>query len=176
QNALDHDEFTIHYQPMVEVSTGKIVGAEALVRWVHPEHGLMNPDEFIPAAEETQFILPLGEWVLRNACKQMKRWHDLGHGPLRVSVNLSPRQFQQRDLIATVERVLSETGFPATSLDLEITESTAMQNIDLTVSVLKRLKEMGVGIAIDDFGTGYSSLTYLRRLPIDTLKIDQQFV
>jgi len=176
QNALDRDEFTIHYQPMVEVSSGKILGAEALVRWVHPEHGLMNPDEFIPAAEETQFILPLGEWVLRNACKQMKHWHDLGHGPLRVSVNLSPRQFQQRDLIATVERVLSETGFPATSLDLEITESTAMQNVDLTVSVLKRLKEMGVGIAIDDFGTGYSSLTYLKRLPIDILKIDQQFV
>ena len=176
QRALEQNEFTIHYQPMVEVATGRIVGAEALVRWIHPEHGLMNPDDFIPAAEETQFIVPLGEWVLRNACIQMKRWHDMGHGPLRVSVNLSPRQFQQRDLIATVERVLAETGFPATSLDLEITESTAMQNVDLTVAVLNRLKEMGVGIAIDDFGTGYSSLTYLKRLPIDTLKIDQQFV
>ena len=175
QQALENNEFIVHYQPMVEVASGRIVGAEALVRWIHPEHGVMNPDEFIPAAEETQFIVPLGEWVLRTACKQMKRWHDLGHS-LRVSVNLSPRQFAQRDLIATVERVLSDTGFPATSLDLEITESTAMQNVDLTVAVLKRLKDMGVGIAIDDFGTGYSSLTYLKRLPIDTLKIDQQFV
>lgn len=176
QRALEREEFIIHYQPMVEVASGRIVGAEALVRWIHPEHGLMNPDEFIPAAEETQFILPLGEWVLRTACRQMKQWHELGYGPLRISVNLSPRQFQQRDLIATVERVLAETGFPATSLDLEITESTAMQNVDLTVAVLKQLKEMGVGIAIDDFGTGYSSLTYLKRLPIDTLKIDQEFV
>jgi len=176
QRALDRDEFIIHYQPMVEITSRKIVGAEALVRWMHPEHGLMNPDEFIPAAEETQFIVPLGEWVLLTACRQMKRWHDLGHSSLRISVNLSPRQFQQRDLVTTVERVLSETGFPATFLDLEITESTAMQNVDLTISVLNRLKEMGIGISIDDFGTGYSSLTYLKRLPIDTLKIDQQFV
>jgi len=176
QRALAENEFIVHYQPMVEVATNRIVGAEALVRWVHPELGLLNPDEFIPAAEETQFIIPLGEWVLRAACTQMKRWHDAGHSDLRVSVNLSPRQFHQRDLVSTVERVLEETGFPATSLDLEITESTAMQNVDLTVAVLKRLKEMGIGIAIDDFGTGYSSLTYLKRLPIDTLKIDQQFV
>ena len=176
QHALERDEFVIHYQPMIEVATGRMVGAEALVRWNHPERGLVAPEEFIPVAEETQLIVPLGEWVLRTACKQMKAWHDAGHAWLRIAVNLSPRQFQHRELVSTVERILRETGFPATYLDLEITESTAMQNADLSLSVLMRLKEMGLRISIDDFGTGYSSLSYLKRLPVDTVKIDQYFV
>jgi len=174
--ALEHDELVVHYQPMVEIASGRVVGAEALVRWQHPEHGLMAPERFIPLAEETQLILPIGEAVLRTACRQMKAWHDAGHPRLRIAVNLSPRQFADRALVTTVERVLAETGFPAHLLDLEITESTAMQNADLTLSILKRLKEMGIRISIDDFGTGYSSLSYLKRFPIDTVKIDQDFV
>jgi diguanylate cyclase (GGDEF)-like protein/PAS domain S-box-containing protein len=174
--ALEREEFVVHYQPMVEIATGRVVGAEALVRWMHPEHGLVPPESFIPMAEESQVILPLGEWVLRTACRQMKEWHDAGHTWLRIAVNLSPRQFQQRELPATVERILRDTGFPPQLLDLEITESTAMQNAEQSLSVLNRLKEMGIRISIDDFGTGYSSLSYLKRLPIDTVKIDQDFV
>ncbi|HEX7808000.1 MAG TPA: EAL domain-containing protein, partial [Thermoanaerobaculia bacterium] len=174
--ALQRDELVVHYQPMVEIATGRVVGAEALLRWMHPHQGLMQPDEFIPIAEETQLIVPLGTWVLRTACTQMKAWHDAGHAWLRVAVNLSPRQFQDRELVSTVEKILDETGFPAPFLDLEITESTAMQNAELTLSILRRLKEMGIRISIDDFGTGYSSLSYLKRFPIDTVKIDQDFV
>jgi diguanylate cyclase (GGDEF)-like protein/PAS domain S-box-containing protein len=174
--ALQRDELVVHYQPMVEIATGKLVGAEALIRWMHPELGLTSPDEFIPLAEETQLIIPLGNWVLRTACAQMKAWHDAGHPWVRLAVNLSPRQFQDRDLVTTVEQILAETGFPAPLLDLEITESTAMQNAELTLSILNRLKEMGIRISIDDFGTGYSSLSYLKRFPIDTVKIDQDFV
>ena len=175
-HAIDREEFEVHYQPMVEIASGRVVGAEALVRWRHPEHGLMQPEEFIPIAEETQLIVPLGAWVLRTACAQMKAWHDVGHAWLRVAVNLSPRQFQHEQLTTTVEGILTDTGFPPTFLDLEITESTAMQNAELSLSILKRLKEMGIHISIDDFGTGYSSLSYLKRFPIDTVKIDQDFV
>jgi diguanylate cyclase (GGDEF)-like protein/PAS domain S-box-containing protein len=176
RRALERDEFVLHYQPMVEIATGRLSGAEALVRWNHPESGLIQPEDFIPVAEETQLIVPIGAWVLRTACMQMKAWHDAGFPWMRVAVNLSPRQFQDRELVATVERVLAETGFPAPSLDLEITESTAMQNAELSLSILNRLKEMGIRISIDDFGTGYSSLSYLKRFPIDTVKIDQDFV
>ena len=174
--ALERDELLVYYHPMVEIATGRVVGAEALVRWQHPEQGLILPEDFIPLAEETQLIVPIGAWVLRTACKQMKAWHDAGHARLRVAVNLSPRQFEDRELVATVERVLTETGFPPQFLDLEITESTAMQNAELTLAILNRLKEMGIRISIDDFGTGYSSLSYLKRFPIDTVKIDQDFV
>ncbi|MEO8382270.1 MAG: PAS domain S-box protein [Acidobacteriota bacterium] len=174
--ALERDELVVHYHPMVEIATGRVVGAEALLRWNDPERGLIQPEEFIPLAEETQLIVPIGAWVLRKACTQMKAWHDSGHPLLRVAVNLSPRQFQDRQLISTVERVLQETGYPAPLLDLEITESTAMQNAELTLAILNRLKEMGCRISIDDFGTGYSSLSYLKRFPIDTVKIDQDFV
>ncbi|MFL6280083.1 MAG: PAS domain S-box protein [Vicinamibacterales bacterium] len=176
RRALEREEFVLHYQPMVEIATGRLAGAEALVRWNHPESGLIQPEDFIPIAEETQLIVPLGAWVLRTACKQMKAWHDSGHPWLRVAVNLSPRQFQDAELASTVERVLEETGFPPALLDLEITESTAMQNAELSLSILNRLKEMGIRISIDDFGTGYSSLSYLKRFPIDTVKIDQDFV
>jgi diguanylate cyclase (GGDEF)-like protein/PAS domain S-box-containing protein len=174
--ALERDEFVVHYHPMVEIASGRVVGAEALLRWNHPEQGLIGPDDFIPLAEETQLIVPIGAWVLRTACAQMKAWHDAGHDWLRLAVNLSPRQFQDRELTSTVERILGETGFPAPLLDLEITESTAMQNAELTLTILRRLKEMGIRISIDDFGTGYSSLSYLKRFPIDTVKIDQDFV
>ncbi|HEX6085102.1 MAG TPA: PAS domain S-box protein [Thermoanaerobaculia bacterium] len=174
--ALERDELVVYYHPMVEIATGRVVGAEALVRWQHPEQGLILPEDFIPLAEETQLIVPIGAWVLRTACRQMKAWHDAGHGGLRVAVNLSPRQFEDRALVATVEGVLAETGFRPQFLDLEITESTAMQNAELTLAILNRLKEMGIRISIDDFGTGYSSLSYLKRFPIDTVKIDQDFV
>ena len=174
--ALERDELVVYYHPMVEIATGRVVGAEALLRWQHPEKGLILPEDFIPLAEETQLIVPIGAWVLRTACRQMKAWHDAGHRGLRVAVNLSPRQFEDRELVATVERVLAETGYPAQFLDLEITESTAMQNAELTLAILNRLKEMGIRISIDDFGTGYSSLSYLKRFPIDTVKIDQDFV
>ncbi len=176
RRGLERNELVVHYHPMIDIASGRVVGAEALVRWNHPEHGLMQPEEFIPIAEETQLIVPLGAWVLRTACKQMKAWHDAGHPRLRVAVNLSPRQFQDRNLVATVEGILAETGFPAPLLDLEITESTAMQNAELSLAILNRLKEMGIRISIDDFGTGYSSLSYLKRFPIDTVKIDQDFV
>jgi len=176
RHALERNEFVLHYQPMVEIATGKLVGAEALVRWNHPESGLIQPEDFIPIAEETQLIVPIGAWVLRTACTQMKAWHDAGHAWVRVAVNLSPRQFQDPELVSTVERILAETGFPAPLLDLEITESTAMHNAELSLAILNRLKEMGIRISIDDFGTGYSSLSYLKRFPIDTVKIDQDFV
>jgi diguanylate cyclase (GGDEF)-like protein/PAS domain S-box-containing protein len=175
RHALDREEFVVHYQPIVEIATGRVVGAEALVRWQR-EDFLVQPDDFISIAEECNLIIPLGAWVLRTACEQMKVWHTAGHQALRIAVNLSARQLQQRELVSTVERILAETGLPPASLDLEITETAAMQNAELTLAVLQRLKDMGVRISIDDFGTGYSSLSYLKRFPIDTVKIDQNFV
>ena len=160
---------------MIEIGTNKLVAAEALIRWQHPENGLMNPEDFIPLAEESRLIIPMGEWVLKTACAQMKKWHELGHA-LRIAVNLSPRQFQQRDLASLIEKTLGESGLEAEYLELEITEGTAMQNAELSLTIMKRLKEMGVRLSIDDFGTGYSSLSYLKRFPIDTVKIDQNFV
>jgi diguanylate cyclase (GGDEF)-like protein/PAS domain S-box-containing protein len=174
-HAFEREEFVVHYQPMTNLLTGNVVGAEALIRWNHPERGLMPPDDFIHIAEECGLILPIGEWVLRTAVKQMKGWH-AEHGPLRVAVNLSARQFQQRDLTTMIERILTDNDYPAELLDVEITESTAMQNADISLAVMKRLRQMGVRISIDDFGTGYSSLSYLKRFPIDTVKIDQNFV
>ncbi len=174
-HAFEREEFVLHYQPMTNLLTGSIVGAEALIRWNHPERGLMPPDDFIPIAEECGLILPIGEWVLRTAVRQMKEWHP-EHGLLRVAVNLSARQFQQRDLTAMIERILTESNYPPELLDIEITESTAMHNADVSLAVMNRLRSMGVRISIDDFGTGYSSLSYLKRFPIDTVKIDQNFV
>jgi EAL domain-containing protein (putative c-di-GMP-specific phosphodiesterase class I) len=174
-HAFEREEFVVHYQPMTNLLTGNIVGAEALIRWNHPEKGLMSPDDFIPIAEECGLILPIGEWVLRTAVRQMKEWHP-EHGLLRVAVNLSARQFQQRDLTAMIEKILTEANYPPELLDIEITESTAMHNADVSLAVMNRLRSMGVRISIDDFGTGYSSLSYLKRFPIDTVKIDQNFV
>jgi len=175
-HAFDRKEFVIHYQPMIEVDTRRVVGAEALIRWKNPEFGLMSPDEFIPLAEECGLILPIGEWVLRTACEQMQSWRRGGHNDLRVAVNLSARQFQQHDLTDMIERILHETALPASALDVEITESTAMHNAELSLNIMSRLKQMGIRISIDDFGTGYSSLSYLKKFPIDTVKIDQNFI
>jgi diguanylate cyclase (GGDEF)-like protein/PAS domain S-box-containing protein len=175
-HAFERDEFVVHYQPMINLATGATIGAEALIRWNHPERGRMLPDEFIPIAEECGLIHPLGEWVLRTACDQMRQWHEGGRPELRLAVNLSPRQFQQHNLSGMIETVLRETGYPAEMLDIEITETTAMQHAEMSLGIMTRLKEMGIRICIDDFGTGYSSLSYLKRFPIDTVKIDQNFV
>lgn len=176
RKALERGEFALHYQPQVNLNTGKIVGMEALVRWQHPEFGLILPAEFIPIAEETGLILPIGEWVLNTACKRGRAWQDAGYQDIRVAVNLSARQFQQRDLIGVVKQALDESGLDPNYLELEITESAIMKDADAAVSILHKLKEIGIKVAIDDFGTGYSSLSYLKRFPIDILKIDQSFV
>jgi diguanylate cyclase (GGDEF)-like protein len=176
RRALEKKEFEVYYQPRVDTSTGQVVGVEALVRWQHPELGLLSPAEFIPLAEDTGLIVPLGEWVLETACAQSKSWQKAGFTPLSVAVNMSARQFQQQNLSLCVARILQETGLDAHYLDLELTESAIMKNAESAVRTLTELKEMGVKIAIDDFGTGYSSLGYLKRLPIDVLKIDKSFV
>ena len=176
RRALEQNEFSVHYQPIVEIATGEMIGAEALVRWTDSDGMSMSPADFIPLAEETRLIIPIGAFVLRTACAQMKAWHDAGHTNLRIAVNLSPRQFLDRDLVSTIARALEDSGLPGSALELEITESTAMRNAELSLAVLRKLKNMGIGISIDDFGTGYSSLSYLKRFPIDTVKIDQDFV
>ncbi len=173
---LERGECVVHYQPQVNVNSGQIVGMEALVRWQHSELGLISPAEFIPLAEETGLIVPIGEWVMRTACEQVKRWQELGLTPLRVSVNLSARQFQQPGLVEVVARALAETGLGPSYLELELTESSVMKNPEQAIVVLKALKAMEVRISIDDFGTGYSSLSYLKRFPLDVLKIDRTFV
>jgi EAL domain-containing protein (putative c-di-GMP-specific phosphodiesterase class I) len=178
RRAIQRREFFLHYQPIVSLETGKVASFEALVRWRHPERGLVMPGDFIPVAEETGLIVPLGQWVLGEACRQMREWqkHYLIDEEVTVSVNLSSRQFSQADLIEQVSSALRETGLPASSLKLEITESMVMENIDTAIDMLAQLRGLGVGLSIDDFGTGYSSLSYLHRFPIDTLKIDRSFV
>ncbi|HXH28163.1 MAG TPA: EAL domain-containing protein [Candidatus Polarisedimenticolia bacterium] len=176
RRALEQQELELHYQPLFDVDAGSIVGAEALIRWRHPDLGLVAPAEFIPLAEETGLILPVGEWVLREACGRMAAWHRAGHRSLVVSVNLSGRQFRDGRLGEVVRRALEVSGLPPRCLELEITESVLMREAQETVATLRSLKALGVRIAVDDFGTGYSSLSYLTRFPIDTLKIDQSFV
>jgi len=176
RRAVDREEFRVVYQPVVATDTRRIVACEALVRWEHPERGTVAPFEFIPVAEETGLIIQIGTCVLRMACREVKRWNEAGNKGLRVAVNLSARQFQYQNLTKVIEAVLSEVGIDADKLELEITESITMQNLDLTVKTLNELNEMGIEIAIDDFGTGHSSLAYLKRFPIDTLKIDQSFI
>jgi diguanylate cyclase (GGDEF)-like protein/PAS domain S-box-containing protein len=176
RKAMARDEMELVYQPLLDLGTGRVHGVEALLRWRHPERGLLLPSEFLPLAEITGLILPIGPWVLRTACARARVWQDLGHPHLTVAVNLSARQFQQPDLVAQVKRALEETGLAPRCLDLEITETNAMQNAEAAIHTLRELKTLGVRISIDDFGIGYSSLNYLKRLPIDTLKIDQSFV
>ncbi|MET0620761.1 MAG: EAL domain-containing protein [Thermoanaerobaculia bacterium] len=176
RQAVANDELELHFQPFFDLKTTKILGAEALLRWRHPELGLIPPGEFIPIAELSGLIVPIGEWVLRTACAQAQEWHEKGYSGLTVSVNLSSRQFQQADLVSQVTSALAETGLEPGKLDLEITESNAMQNAEQSINTLRGLKKQGVRISMDDFGTGYSSLNYLKRFPIDRIKLDQSFV
>ncbi len=178
RRAIEREEFCLHYQPIVALADGRITGFEALVRWPHPERGLVRPAEFIAVAEETGIIIPLGRWVLRAACAQMRRWQAISpaHAQLKLNVNLSGRQFTQTDLCGQIERTLAVTNFDPRCLQLEITESVLMENAQAIVPMLMRLRDLGVELAIDDFGTGYSSLSYLRRFPIQTLKIDRSFI
>ena len=176
RRALENDEFFLCYQPQIDLGSQRIVGMETLIRWRHPQRGLISPAEFIPIAEEVGLIVPIGTWVLRTACAQAKAWQVAGLPPIKLSVNLSARQFMQPDLAATVRLILTETGFSPRHLELELTESLIMHNAELFIATLRSLKDIGIELAIDDFGTGYSSLSYLKRFPIDRLKIDQSFV
>jgi diguanylate cyclase (GGDEF)-like protein len=176
RKAIQNEEFLIHYQPRVSVDSLAITGVEALVRWQHPTLGLISPSEFIPLAEDTGLIVPIGEWVLRTACLQGRRWREQGFAPIPIAVNISARQFHDQDLAQTVIRILEETGLSPKYLELELTESSIMQDAEFAAEMLNRLKSMGINISIDDFGTGFSSLASLKRLPIDALKIDQSFV
>jgi diguanylate cyclase (GGDEF)-like protein/PAS domain S-box-containing protein len=176
RRALERNELLLYYQPQLSLQTGQIVGAEALVRWQHPTRGLISPMKFVPLAEETGLIVPLGEWVLRSTCTQAKAWQKAGFRPIRVAVNLSARLFKQKNLVENIARILEETELDPRYLELELTESTVMENAEATLTKLQELKAMGIQLSIDDFGTGYSSLSYLRRFSLDTLKIDQSFV
>ncbi|MDD2029731.1 EAL domain-containing protein [Pseudomonas sp. N-137] len=174
--ALQRKEFVLHYQPKIDLRSGKVVGAEALVRWNRPDIGLVYPSDFIPVAEDSGLIVPLSQWVLQEACQQACRWQADGMRPLYLSVNVSTIDFRQRGFVEGIARTLKETGLDPTQLELEITESVLMQNVDTTVAILKAVKRLGIRLAIDDFGTGYSSLSYLQKFPVDVLKIDQSFV
>lgn len=174
--ALRRNELLLHYQPQVDLNTGQITGMEVLARWQHPDLGLVPPSQFIPLAEETGLIIPIGEWVLRTACRQNKAWQDSGYPRRRVAVNLSARQFQRHDLDETIALILKETNLDPHYLELELTESMVMQDTANAIATMRKLNEMGVRLSIDDFGTGYSSLSYLSRLPISSLKIDKSFV
>ncbi|HXY62741.1 MAG TPA: bifunctional diguanylate cyclase/phosphodiesterase, partial [Nitrospirota bacterium] len=176
RKALDRGEFLLYYQPTVDIKTRTINGAEALIRWNHPNKGMIFPGEFIPLAEETGLIVPIGEWVLRAACIQNKAWQDAGNKKFCVAVNLSGRQFDEEGLIGIVSNALRDSGLAPQYLVLEITESTIMKNPEKAATTLQKLKGMGIGLSIDDFGTGYSSLGNLRKFPLDTLKIDRSFV
>ncbi len=174
--ALERGELQLYYQPQVSLETDRIVGAEALLRWHHPERGAISPGTFIPLAEETGLIEPIGEWVLRTACQQAKIWHEEGYGLLRMAANLSARQFNQAKLPLQLNQILKDTALDPTYLELELTESMLVENPEMAIDSLERLKAIGIEIAIDDFGTGYSSLSYLQKFPFDSLKIDRCFV
>lgn len=174
--ALEHSQFQIYYQPQVDLTSGRIIGAEALIRWMHPEQGFISPGQFIPLAEQNGLIVPIGEWVLQTACQQLKKWQDAGLPPLRIAVNLSARQFNQPDLIDKIVNILTSTKLEPQYLEVELTESMLVDNVKLANSQLKELKALGISISLDDFGTGYSSLSYLQKFNLDILKIDRCFV
>ncbi|MEE8394391.1 MAG: EAL domain-containing protein [Rhodospirillales bacterium] len=177
RKALENEELELHYQPKVELRRGKIVGMEALLRWRNPEkQEILSPAKFIPLAEETGLIIPIGEWVLRTACAQTKSWQDAGIRPVNISVNLSMRQLIKKNLLKDISRILDQTGLEPRFLELEITETSLMERAEDTINVLNGIRSMGIKLAADDFGTGYSSLNYLRNFPIDVIKIDQSFV
>ncbi|WHY01528.1 GGDEF and EAL domain-containing protein [Neobacillus sp. DY30] len=175
RRAMEQNQMTLHYQPQIDLNSGKIVGVEALIRWYHPEYGYIAPSEFIPLAEETGLIVPLGKWILREACEQRKAWKDAGFSDFPIAVNVSVRQFQDEQIIPFISDLLEEVGLETNYLELEITESL-MQNLENSTIILNQLKSLGVLLSVDDFGTGYSSLSYLKHLPIDKIKIDKSFV
>jgi EAL domain-containing protein (putative c-di-GMP-specific phosphodiesterase class I) len=176
RRALERSEFTLHYQPRIELDTGRIVGAEALIRWQHPERGLVPPNDFISLAEGANLVIPIGEWVIGAACRQLAAWRAAGIGPLTVAVNLAATHLRESSLPDLVRRTLTQYALPANCLEIEVTESVLMADPERCVENARRLSDLGVGLAIDDFGTGYSSLSYLKRLPITSLKIDQSFI
>jgi diguanylate cyclase (GGDEF)-like protein len=176
QHAVENGELRLHYQPKVDAVDGRLLGMEALVRWMHPGRGMVLPTEFIPVAEETGMIVAIGRWVLREACRQNAEWQRAGLRPVRVAVNLSARQFRSDNLLDDIDAALSETNLSASSLELEITESMVMENPERVIKLLDKIRSRGIHLSLDDFGTGHSSLAYLKRFPIDTLKIDQVFI
>lgn len=176
RKAIENKELALHFQPQVNLKTDVVTAVEALVRWNHPELGMISPGDFIPIAEETGLIVPIGDWVLRTACKKVRQWHRDGLPPLRVAVNLSAVQFLQRDLVHKIDQILEETSLSPHYLELEITENMVMRDVHSAINTLKQLKKRGIHISIDDFGTGYSTLSYLKEFPVDTLKIDRSFI
>jgi diguanylate cyclase (GGDEF)-like protein len=176
RKALDNDELVVHYQPVINLEDKKLIGMEALLRWKHPEKGMVSPADFIPLAEETGLIESIGKWVLRAACAQNKKWQDAGYPPVTMSVNMSARQFNKKNLVETIGEILEETGLRPEYFCIEITESIIMKDVESTITKLNQLHKMGISLSIDDFGTGYSSLNYLKLFPIDNLKIDRSFV
>ena len=176
RRAITHEEFLLHYQPIVSLHTGRIVGVEALLRWQHPERGCILPGEFLAVAEEAGLMIPVGNWVLRTACAQMRAWHSAGLPPVYVAVNLSARQLQQRDLTEMIAQVIQQTGLAPQYLHLELTESSVMTDVTASITTFQQLTALGVQLSIDDFGTGYSSLSYLKRLPLTAVKVDRSFV
>jgi diguanylate cyclase (GGDEF)-like protein len=176
RNALEHRQFVLHYQPVVNIKTRAVVGAEALIRWAHPTRGLVYPIKFISVAEETGLILPIGAWVMREACRQAQSWKDAGLSTGSMAINVSAIQFRDEKFLEDLFSVLRETGLDPHSLELEVTESVLMRNAEVAASTLKAVRDIGIRVSVDDFGTGYSSLSYLRKFPLDSLKIDQSFL
>lgn len=176
RKALERDEFVLFYQAQMDLETKKVVGFEALIRWNHPTRGLVYPDEFIYLAEETGLIIPIGKWVLRTACKQLRQWEDTGYPDIHMAVNLSSRQFKDKEIVKLVYDVIAETRIDSNKLELEITETIALDDLEYTIATIKELRKIGVSFSLDDFGTGYSSMNYLKRLPVSNLKIDKSFL
>ena len=176
RNAIKHEHFVLHYQPQYDLNSGTLIGAEALIRWQHPEEGLIFPGRFIDIAEKTGLIVEIGEWVLKEACRRAVAWQRAGYPPMVMAVNVSVLQLRRGNIKALIQNILRETGLAAEFLEIELTESILLDSIDQTLIMLKELKDLGIKLAIDDFGTGYSSLAYLKKFRIDKLKIDQSFV
>ena len=176
RRALERDQFSLHYQPKVDMASGQITGVEALLRWTHPELGMVSPGQFIPLAEETGLIVPIGRWVLKEACAQNMAWQRRGLRPVSMAVNLSPRQFADEHLLHDIDEALLASGMSPVLLQLEVTESMVMRNVSRAIKVLDAIQSRGIRLAIDDFGTGYSSMSLMKQFPIDTIKIDRSFV
>jgi EAL domain-containing protein (putative c-di-GMP-specific phosphodiesterase class I) len=176
KHAVERREWLVYYQPIISLASGETVGAEALVRWSHPQRGILSPQEFIQVAEDTGLILPIGEYVLRTACAQAKAWQDAGHSNFWVSVNISARQFQDKSLVDKITKILAELALHSNALRLEITESIAVRDKEYTIRIMNELNALGVHTSLDDFGTGYSSLSYLKQFPLSVLKIDRSFI